>query len=271
MIDKFNYLKGCLKGEALSAVAGLALNSKNYKEAIDILKDRFGNEQVLISAHMESLLRISKIKSRDNVKGLHMLYNHVESCVRNLKSLKLDTTGYRSLLIPILKDRLPDEITMIISRKFSEEIWIHRVQAKQDLVNIIKEGTGIQQVDYLVKLLSQNVLTAVGKVTFHLNVKMFLMSSDVRLFCVETEGVLFVWRLDISPKIAKLTTLVGNARQENTIFPYVSHPQPIVQKVLQSRKMIKIMENRILKVLRVMLVVIGAAYFYRQLEQMYYQ
>jgi hypothetical protein len=123
MIDKFNYLKGCLKGEALSAVAGLALNSENYKEAIDILKDRFGNEQVLISAHMESLLRISKIKSRDNVKGLRMLYNHVESCVRNLKSLKLDTTGYGSLLIPILKDRLPDEITMIISRKFGEEIW----------------------------------------------------------------------------------------------------------------------------------------------------
>ncbi|CAB4039144.1 PREDICTED: uncharacterized protein LOC100197852, partial [Paramuricea clavata] len=45
------------------------------------------------------------------------------SCVRNLKSLKLDTSGYGSLLIPILKDRLPDEITMIISRKFGEEIW----------------------------------------------------------------------------------------------------------------------------------------------------
>ena len=100
MIDKFNYLKGVFKGEALSAVAELALNSGN-NEAIDILKDRFGNQQVLISAHMESLLRISKIKSRDNVKGLRMLYNHVESCVRNLKSLKLDTTGYGSLLIPI--------------------------------------------------------------------------------------------------------------------------------------------------------------------------
>ena len=28
-IDKFNYLKGCLKGEALSAVSGLTLNSEN--------------------------------------------------------------------------------------------------------------------------------------------------------------------------------------------------------------------------------------------------
>ena len=122
-IDKFNYLKGCLKGESLSVVSGLSLSSDNYQEAVGILKDRFGNEQILISAHMESLLRISKIASRDNIKGLRMLYNHVESCVRNLKSLKLDTSGYGSLLIPILKDRLPDEITMIISRKFGEEIW----------------------------------------------------------------------------------------------------------------------------------------------------
>ena len=102
-IDRFNYLKGCLKGESLSAVSGLTLSSENYKEAVGILKDRFGNEQVLISAHMESLLRIKKITSRDNVKGLRMLYNHVESCVRNLKSLKFHTSGYGSLLIPTLK------------------------------------------------------------------------------------------------------------------------------------------------------------------------
>ena len=103
-IDKFNYLKGCLKGESLSAVSGLTLSSENYEEAVGILKDRFGNEQVLIPAHMESLLRVKKITSRGNVKGLRILYNHVESCVRNLKSLKPDTSGYGSLLIPILKD-----------------------------------------------------------------------------------------------------------------------------------------------------------------------
>lgn len=49
-----------------------------------------------------------------------MFHNHVDNCIRNLKSLKLDTTRYGSLLIPILKDRLPDEVTMIISRKFEK-------------------------------------------------------------------------------------------------------------------------------------------------------
>ena len=95
-IDKFNYLKGCLKGEAQATISGLTLSSENYTEAIDVLKDRFGNEQVLISAHMESLLKIDKIISVTNIKGLRMLYTHVENCIRNLKALKLDTAGYGS-------------------------------------------------------------------------------------------------------------------------------------------------------------------------------
>jgi hypothetical protein len=106
-IDKFNYLKGCLKGEAGAAISGLSLSSENYKEAVSILRDRFGNEQVLISALMESLLKIDKIRSAGNIKVLRMLYTHVANCCRNLKSLKLNTSGYGSLLIPILKDRLP--------------------------------------------------------------------------------------------------------------------------------------------------------------------
>ena len=55
-IDRFNYLKRFLSGEALRSVSGLALNSENYRQAIDILTERYGNEQILISAHMEALL-----------------------------------------------------------------------------------------------------------------------------------------------------------------------------------------------------------------------
>ena len=96
-IDKF---KGCLRGEALAAISGLMLSSVNYKEPSQLLKNRFGNEQLLISSHMESLLKISKIRSRESTRELRMLYNHVENCIRNLKFLKLDTTGYGSLINP---------------------------------------------------------------------------------------------------------------------------------------------------------------------------
>ena len=122
-IDGFNYLKGNLKGEALAAISGLSLSSENYKQAVAILKERYGNEQVLILAHMESMLRINKIKSKENVRGLRTLYNHIENCVRNLKALKLDSASYGSLLIPTLKDRLPDELNMIISRQLGGCSW----------------------------------------------------------------------------------------------------------------------------------------------------
>ena len=47
-----------MAGQALTTVSGLTYNSENYKEALDILIDRYGNPQVLISAHMETLVRI---------------------------------------------------------------------------------------------------------------------------------------------------------------------------------------------------------------------
>ena len=55
-IDKFNYLKSLLEGTAREAISGLTLTSTNYKEAIAILKKRFGNKQQIISKHMDILL-----------------------------------------------------------------------------------------------------------------------------------------------------------------------------------------------------------------------
>ena len=78
---------------------------------------RYGNPQVLISA-METLLKIKKVKSIDNLEYLRKLYNYVESCVRNLRSLKVQTATYGCLLILILSERIPEELTVINSRKF---------------------------------------------------------------------------------------------------------------------------------------------------------
>jgi hypothetical protein len=41
-VQKFNYLKTLLVGEALPVVEGLALTNANYVKAIDLLKKRYG-------------------------------------------------------------------------------------------------------------------------------------------------------------------------------------------------------------------------------------
>ena len=49
--------------------------------------DRYGNPQALISAHMETLVNINKVKNMENLEALRKLYD-IENCMRNLKSLK---------------------------------------------------------------------------------------------------------------------------------------------------------------------------------------
>ena len=57
-VEKFNYFKLYLEGEALRSIKGLPLSEANYQATLDILKRRYGNKQKIISAHMDELLKI---------------------------------------------------------------------------------------------------------------------------------------------------------------------------------------------------------------------
>ena len=72
---------------AYDAISGLTLSSVNYQEAIEILQKRFGNKQLIISKHMETLLTVEAVTSDQNLKDLRRLYDSTESRMRSLKSL----------------------------------------------------------------------------------------------------------------------------------------------------------------------------------------
>ena len=75
-----------------------------------------------ITTHMETLLKVCPVTSKDNVKQLRKLYNNIEICIRNLNSLKIDNTSYDYLFIPILNERIPKELKILISKKFGNNI-----------------------------------------------------------------------------------------------------------------------------------------------------
>ena len=50
-IDKFGYLRNLLCDSARETISGLTLTSENYKNAIQLLRDRFPNPQVQVSAY----------------------------------------------------------------------------------------------------------------------------------------------------------------------------------------------------------------------------
>ncbi|XP_068738177.1 uncharacterized protein [Montipora capricornis] len=122
-VDKFNYLKSLLTGIAQSVVTGLALTSANYEKAVELLKRRFGNRQVVISSHMKALTNIPKVASTSEVKRLRSLYDTVESHVRGLESMEISSEMYGCFLTPIIMKKLPEEFRIAISRNLESETW----------------------------------------------------------------------------------------------------------------------------------------------------
>ena len=122
-VDKFNYLKSLLTSIAQSVVTGLALTSANYEKAVELLKRRFGDRQVVISSHMEALTKIPKVASTSEIKRLPSLYDTVESHVRGLESMEISSEMYGCFLTPIIMQKLPEEFRIAISRKLESETW----------------------------------------------------------------------------------------------------------------------------------------------------
>ena len=49
--------------------------------------------------------------------------DEVEFSVRNLKSLKVESSSYGSLLVPLLNEKLPNDIRFNFARKFKDDVW----------------------------------------------------------------------------------------------------------------------------------------------------
>ena len=84
-IQKFNYLKAQLQGDAARAIDGLPLSELNYTHSIAFLQSRFGQPHKLVNAHMKALLDMPS--PTNNLASLRMFYDSVESHIRGLSSL----------------------------------------------------------------------------------------------------------------------------------------------------------------------------------------
>ena len=117
-IDKFNYLKSLLEKSAAEAISGLTLTADNYKEAVSILKKDLAISNKLLP--MDILLKTEAVSLHHNLRHL---YDIVESQVRGLKSLGVESSSYGSILFLVLLQKLPPELRLILSREIREDDW----------------------------------------------------------------------------------------------------------------------------------------------------
>ena len=122
-VDKFRHLKTLLEGPAAKAISGIQMTNSNYEEAVDILKKRFSQKQIIINAYMEALLSLQRVSSERDIRCLRKLYDATEVNVRSLKTLGIDFNQYGALLIPVIMNKVPNEIRFIITKEIKGEEW----------------------------------------------------------------------------------------------------------------------------------------------------
>lgn len=86
----------------------------NYDAAIELLQNRFGRKDIVISAHMSKLLS-------SDIKALRSLYDECEIQIWSLESLGVPCDIYGSLLCPVLFQLMPEDIVLSYTGQYDGE------------------------------------------------------------------------------------------------------------------------------------------------------
>ena len=112
-MDKFNYLHSRLEGDALEVIGGMTLTNANYDKAKDILKERYGRQDVIVNAHYKSLVNLPM--SSSTTSALHHAYDVIEKHLRSLEAINQNVESL--LLITMLLSKFPKQVLTQISEK----------------------------------------------------------------------------------------------------------------------------------------------------------
>ena len=69
------------------------------------------------------LVLLPVIRSENDVQGLRLLHDQIECSMRNFRSFDVDISTYGVLLVPLVTEKLPNNLRLLMARKFRNEKW----------------------------------------------------------------------------------------------------------------------------------------------------
>ncbi|XP_028417494.1 uncharacterized protein LOC114541898 [Dendronephthya gigantea] len=99
-VDKFNYLRSLLMGQAKAAIAGVSLTTANYEAAVQLLKKR----------------------TRDSGRLRHLI-DKIETHYRGLEALGVDEASYSDIVVPAILEKIPEVVRLTITRDKPHSEW----------------------------------------------------------------------------------------------------------------------------------------------------
>ena len=119
-VDKLNYLRAQLRSEAKDVIAGLEITNASYAVAVDLLKERYNNKQLMIDAHYSQLRDIPTTTTY--YEKLRSTFDQLERHLRSLEALGQDIEN--EFMVSLIRSKLPKLILAKLEEyKDANDIW----------------------------------------------------------------------------------------------------------------------------------------------------
>lgn len=110
-----------LGGSAAQAIAGIPVTDSCYNDALEILKRRFGNVEIMEHEYLQNFRILNHVSSSSNVSALPKLLDMVELNRRGPHSLGMPQSSYAAMLYDVLLRVIPADIPVDHYKKESIE------------------------------------------------------------------------------------------------------------------------------------------------------
>lgn len=111
-VQKLQFLKTRLKGEAAGLLDNLPVTDENYTQAWKLLVSRYDNERILVNTQLRILL--SQKMADETAEGIRTILDTTTGCIQALKNLDVATDDWDSILLYVVTELLP---------KDSRQLW----------------------------------------------------------------------------------------------------------------------------------------------------
>ncbi|KAJ8721022.1 hypothetical protein PYW08_006487 [Mythimna loreyi] len=107
-VQKLHYLKCSVTGEAETLLKHIQVTQKNYEQAWDLLKTRYGNKRLIVNSVLKQLVHQKKMSSQ-SPNLIKSLLDTTTDCLNNLQNLNICVDSWDPIIIFLVVQKLDPE------------------------------------------------------------------------------------------------------------------------------------------------------------------
>ena len=107
-VQKFVLLKSHLTGLAKQAIEGIPVSGDGYNASVEILRERFEQNEVRRDNLMKKLSNLPAISNGNDVQSLRNMTDHLSAHTRALSTLGVSSESFSTMLLPVVVAKIPE-------------------------------------------------------------------------------------------------------------------------------------------------------------------